>query len=123
MYGPLGPVRRRRRVLGAQKKFSSIVVSCELSHEGPNTRYLELVRNGESGPRFPRWMAHAPPEKPHPYSPQRSGHHKTANGARSISCRNRHCPKCQSLARAAWIEQRQAELLDCSYFHVVFTLP
>lgn len=39
------------------------------------------------------------------------------------SCRNRHCPKCQSLARAAWIEQRQAELLDCSYFHVVFTLP
>jgi hypothetical protein len=39
------------------------------------------------------------------------------------SCRNRHCPKCQSLARAAWIEQRQTELLDCSYFHVVFTLP
>ncbi|MGH7945393.1 MAG: IS91 family transposase [Opitutaceae bacterium] len=39
------------------------------------------------------------------------------------SCRNRHCPKCQSLARAAWIEQRQAELLDCPYFHVVFTLP
>lgn len=47
-------------------------------------------------------------------------------GQRQISynsCRNRHCPKCQSLARAAWIEQRQAELLDCSYFHVVFTLP
>lgn len=39
------------------------------------------------------------------------------------SCRNRHCPKCQSLARAAWIEQRHAELLDCPYFHVVFTLP
>lgn len=39
------------------------------------------------------------------------------------SCRNRHCPKCQSLARAAWIEQRQAEFLDCPYFHVVFTLP
>lgn len=39
------------------------------------------------------------------------------------SCRNRHCPKCQSLARAAWIEQRQTELLDCPYFHVVFTLP
>lgn len=29
------------------------------------------------------------------------------------SCRNRHCPKCQSLARAQWIEQRQAELLNC----------
>jgi hypothetical protein len=39
------------------------------------------------------------------------------------SCRNRHCPKCQSLARAAWLEQRQTELLDCPYFHVVFTLP
>jgi hypothetical protein len=39
------------------------------------------------------------------------------------SCRNRHCPKCQSLARAHWIEDRQAELLDTEYFHVVFTLP
>src|SRR5258707_687461 len=39
------------------------------------------------------------------------------------SCRNRHCPKCQSLARAEWIQRRQAELLDCEYFHVVFTAP
>ena len=39
------------------------------------------------------------------------------------SCRNRHCPKCQSLARAQWIEHRQAELLNVEYFHVVFTLP
>ena len=39
------------------------------------------------------------------------------------SCRNRHCPKCQSPARAEWIQRRQAELLDCEYFHVVFTLP
>jgi len=39
------------------------------------------------------------------------------------SCRNRHCPKCQSLARAQWIEDRQSELLPCPYFHVVFTLP
>src|ERR1700689_4864093 len=39
------------------------------------------------------------------------------------SCRDRHCPKCQSLARAQWIEDRQAELLDCQYFHVVFTIP
>jgi Putative transposase/Transposase zinc-binding domain len=39
------------------------------------------------------------------------------------SCRNRHCPKCQSLARAQWIEHRQEELLDTQYFHVVFTLP
>src|SRR5215469_4446634 len=39
------------------------------------------------------------------------------------SCRNRHCPKCQSLARAEWIQRRQAELLNCEYFHVVFTVP
>src|SRR5712692_1848752 len=39
------------------------------------------------------------------------------------SCRDRHCPTCQSLARAAWIERRQAELLLVEYFHVVFTVP
>jgi hypothetical protein len=39
------------------------------------------------------------------------------------SCRNRNCPKCQGLARAQWLEDRQAELLDVPYFHVVFTMP
>jgi Putative transposase/Transposase zinc-binding domain len=39
------------------------------------------------------------------------------------SCRNRHCPKCQTLARARWLESRTAELLPVEYFHVVFTLP
>jgi hypothetical protein len=39
------------------------------------------------------------------------------------SCRNRSCPKCQSLARARWLADRQAELLDTQYFHVVFTVP
>jgi hypothetical protein len=39
------------------------------------------------------------------------------------SCRNRHCPKCQAMARAAWLEDRQSELLPIPYFHVVFTLP
>jgi hypothetical protein len=39
------------------------------------------------------------------------------------SCRNRHCPKCQSLARAEWLAERQAELLPVPYFHVVFTVP
>lgn len=39
------------------------------------------------------------------------------------SCSNRHCPKCQSLARAEWIEDRQSELLPAPYFHVVFTVP
>src|SRR5665213_1454926 len=39
------------------------------------------------------------------------------------SCRNRHCPKCQSLARARWLEDRRSELLSTPYFHVVFTVP
>jgi len=39
------------------------------------------------------------------------------------SCRNRHCPKCQGLACARWLEARAAELLPVEYFHVVFTLP
>jgi Putative transposase/Transposase zinc-binding domain len=39
------------------------------------------------------------------------------------SCRNRHCPKCQSAAALEWMEARAAELLPVPYFHVVFTLP
>jgi len=39
------------------------------------------------------------------------------------SCRNRHCPKCQGHQREAWIQQREADLLPCRYYHVVFTLP
>lgn len=39
------------------------------------------------------------------------------------SCRNRHCPKCQAAARADWLVERAAELLETEYFHVVFTLP
>src|ERR1700676_5532575 len=39
------------------------------------------------------------------------------------SCRNRHCPKCQTAARETWLADRQAELLPVPYFHLVFTLP
>jgi len=39
------------------------------------------------------------------------------------SCRNRHCPKCQSLTKARWLQDRKAELLPVGYFHAVFTLP
>jgi hypothetical protein len=39
------------------------------------------------------------------------------------SCRDRHCPKCQAMARAKWLAARQSELLPVAYFHVVFTLP
>ena len=40
-----------------------------------------------------------------------------------FSCRNRHCPKCQTNARNRWLAARSDELLGVSYFHVVFTLP
>jgi hypothetical protein len=39
------------------------------------------------------------------------------------SCRNRHCPKCQALKQATWIEARQDRILPTHYFHVVFTVP
>lgn len=39
------------------------------------------------------------------------------------SCRNRHCPACQSLSQARWMEGRMARLLPTEYFHVVFTVP
>jgi hypothetical protein len=39
------------------------------------------------------------------------------------SCRNRHCPKCQTATREQWLADRQADLLPVPYFHVVFTVP
>ena len=39
------------------------------------------------------------------------------------SCRDRHCPKCQSLTQAKWLDERMERLLPVHYFHVVFTLP
>jgi len=56
-------------------------------------------------------------------SPLEKTPHKTRNGELSITCSDRHCPKCQSLARARWLQDRQAELLNTEYFHVVFTVP
>ncbi|MBW1792716.1 MAG: IS91 family transposase [Deltaproteobacteria bacterium] len=39
------------------------------------------------------------------------------------SCRDRHCPKCQTMTKERWLNDRKAELLPCGYFHLVFTLP
>ena len=49
--------------------------------------------------------------------------HCGAEVARYHSCRNRHCPKCQTLAKERWVQARCAELLPVPYFHLVFTLP
>jgi hypothetical protein len=56
------------------------------------------------------------------------GHVEQCDGCGQIriaynSCRNRHCPKCQGLARAEWLADRRADLLPVPYFHVVFTVP
>ena len=56
------------------------------------------------------------------------GHVDACDGCGNISisynsCRNRHCPKCQGHKREEWIQKREADLLPCTYFHVVFTLP
>jgi putative transposase/transposase-like zinc-binding protein len=39
------------------------------------------------------------------------------------SCRNRHCPKCSTLAKERWLQARLAEVIPAGYVHVVFTLP
>jgi hypothetical protein len=39
------------------------------------------------------------------------------------SCRNRHCPKCQSIPTERWLSKREADLLPIDYFHIVFTIP
>lgn len=39
------------------------------------------------------------------------------------SCRNRHCPKCQTYRKEKWVEERSADLLDIGYYHAVFTVP
>lgn len=41
----------------------------------------------------------------------------------NCSCRNRNCPNCQAVEKELWIDKRRAEVIDCLYFHVVFTLP
>ncbi len=56
------------------------------------------------------------------------GHIDACDGCGNLSisynsCRNRHCPQCQGHKREEWIQKREQELLPCSYYHLVFTLP
>jgi len=59
---------------------------------------------------------------------QLGGHSEVCDNCGTIrnsynSCRNRHCPKCQTMAKEKWLEQRKTDLLPCGYFHMVFTVP
>jgi hypothetical protein len=64
-----------------------------------------------------------PASVPGPNSPLENTPHKAGNGDHPITCRNRHCPKCQSTARDKWLAERAKELLPVPYCHVVFTVP
>ena len=68
-------------------------------------RLIEICRTTELGGHLERC--------------DRCGHERPAYN----SCRNRHCPKCQTMAKERWIEARRQDLLPVSYFHDVFTLP
>jgi hypothetical protein len=59
----------------------------------------------------------------HRNSPERKTPHKAGNGVNTITCRSRHCPKCQTNARDKWLAGRNQELLPVNYVHVVFTIP
>ncbi|MCE1200293.1 MAG: IS91 family transposase [Marinilabiliales bacterium] len=59
---------------------------------------------------------------------QLGGHQEVCDRCGTIrncynSCRNRHCPKCQTMAKEQWLENCRKELLPCGYFHMVFTVP
>jgi len=59
---------------------------------------------------------------------QLGGHSEVCDNCGTIrnsynSCRNRHCPKCQTMAKEKWLEKRKQDLLPCGYFHMVFTVP
>jgi hypothetical protein len=61
-------------------------------------------------------------------TPERGGHLEVCDHCGHTrpaynSCRNRHCPKCEALREAQWLDARLAQLLPVPYFHVVFTLP
>jgi hypothetical protein len=64
-----------------------------------------------------------PAQIPAFHSPLEKTPHNTGNGELPITCRNRHCPKCQAGARERWLEKRRRELLPTQYVHMVFTLP
>ncbi len=59
---------------------------------------------------------------------QLGGHQEVCNQCGVVinsynSCRNRHCPKCQTMTKEEWLDKRRTELLPCGYFHFVFTIP
>src|SRR5438128_5325939 len=99
---------------------------------GRGLELAEIVRTHGTAPRQPHTLSRAQRRAMHAIETCRpaalGGHRDTCDtcGAVQISynsCRNRHCPKCQTLAKERWLDARRAELLPVEYFHLVFTLP
>lgn len=78
---------------------------------GVHSRYLKVIRDVQN--------CRTPAMGGHLYQCDSCGARRVAYN----SCRNRHCPKCQFLAKEDWIDRRKADLLPVPYFHIVFTMP
>src|SRR5262249_623562 len=109
-YGEAGGYRGGHSTTPSQRKVSS---AGQTTRASEGQALMESRKGGNPGRHalLPR------------YSPLEKTPHKAANGEPPISCRNRHCPKCQANARHRWIAARRQELLPTRYVHVVFTLP
>ena len=94
------------QILEAHSPIVSLVILCSENAWNPQARY--------------RGASHGTPSSGgHVEQCDHCGHRRV----RYNSCRNRHCPTCQSLARATWLDPRRADLLPPEYFHVVFSVP
>jgi hypothetical protein len=103
-----------------------------VSVASPRLELADIVRAHGTGYRHQHRLAHVQQVALRAIETCRTaalgGHRETCDqcGATRLSynsCRNRHCPKCQTLAKERWLADRRAELLPIPYFHVVFTLP
>src|SRR2546429_8864125 len=110
-WAPAGAPRRRRR--------PAVELADIFRAHGSAYRRTHALSRAQRVP-----MRHREPCRPAALG----GHRETCDtcGAERLaynSCRNRHCPQCQTLAKERWLAARRAERLPVEYFHVVFTLP
>ncbi|MGH2404142.1 MAG: IS91 family transposase [bacterium] len=99
---------------------------------GSPVELADIVRTHGATYRQTHTLSRAPRRALHAIETCRTaalgGHRDTCDSCGAVqisynSCRNRHCPQCQTLAKERWLDARRAELLPVEYFHLVFTLP
>lgn len=103
-----------------------------VSSGGPRLELADIVRAAGDAYRRTHVLAVVQSRALHAIETCRTaalgGHQETCDQCGAVritynSCRNRHCPKCQTLTTERWLTARRADLLPIPYFHVVFTLP